>query len=171
MSRAGWIPHPGMLVALVDGTGFLQHRDRPAAHRAARWPSLLHRQHRIGSCPGQILSCRPLFRLLPQGRDSEMLQRGFSSCSARHVDPPSRLARDRATAAGASPSERVPKYVVPVSSVVRTRRKIFGSTSACVGRIHPFPVASSDTRPMGTPNSPIAGLRSRVAYCTRRGPY
>jgi hypothetical protein len=41
--RVGAVLHPGMLVA--DGTGFLQHRDRPTAQRVDCWPSLLRHQN------------------------------------------------------------------------------------------------------------------------------
>jgi hypothetical protein len=44
--RITTVLHPAVLLALADGAGIQQHRDRPALQRPDRGPPLLHHQHR-----------------------------------------------------------------------------------------------------------------------------
>jgi hypothetical protein len=48
--RITTVLHPAVLLALADGAGIQQHRDRPALQRPDRGPPLLHHQHREASC-------------------------------------------------------------------------------------------------------------------------
>jgi hypothetical protein len=59
--RIGSVCHPAVLLAFADGAGLEQDVDRPALQGPDRGPPL-----------GRIPAARPPFRLLTQGRDSEL---------------------------------------------------------------------------------------------------
>ncbi len=56
--RVGAVLHPPVRRSLVDGTGLLQHRDRPAAQHPDRGPPFLVHQHRNRSLAPSTNPCR-----------------------------------------------------------------------------------------------------------------
>jgi hypothetical protein len=72
--RIGSVDHPAVLFAFSDGTGIKQDRYRPALQGPDRGPPFHDHQHRDRYCPGRSPAARPSFRVLTQGRDSELPQ-------------------------------------------------------------------------------------------------
>ena len=86
--RIGAVLHPTVRLALADGASFLEHVNRPSAHRPYRRPSFTCHQH--GNTPDTANRfVRHSFRPLTHGWDSQRreLKVWFESLTRRHPVP------------------------------------------------------------------------------------